>query len=91
MRNAFMAVDTGFTLFFGFHVLFVRRLFLQFCAHGIKVVAIPAFARIVFLHASPFMTGQFKALGFKFFGGVNAARDFSPDLKTSKLLPRNSW
>ena len=82
MGNAFMAVDAGFTLFLGLHVLFVRGLLLKFGAHGIKVMAIATFARITVFHPGPLMGGQLHAFGFKFFGRIDAACDLSPNLKT---------
>ena len=44
VRDAFVAIDTGFAFFFRLHVFLVRRLLLQFGAHRIEVVAITAFA-----------------------------------------------
>ncbi len=82
VSNAFVAINAGLAFFLRLHVFLVRRLFLQLRRHGLKAVAVAAFARVAVFHALPLMGGQRHPLRLELLLGVYHPRELAPDLKT---------
>ncbi len=71
MGNAFVAVDAGSASAQRLGMIFSGKMPLPFHRHGLVRMAIPALPRITVLHGLPNVSGEFQALGLKFFGGVD--------------------
>ena len=90
MGDAFVAVDAG--LLAGDEeafVLFDGAFALAGEVHGIGVMAVAAFKRVVGLEAGPLVAGEFQALFQEFLARGNGAEDHTPDLLTCGHLPRD--
>ena len=89
MRNSLVAIDTGVACLHGIHVLFTSTRLLCFRIHRGEVVAVPALARIRFLHRLPYITRKRQTFGIKFFRRIYAAQNLMEHLVGGLDLAHN--
>src|SRR5690606_15566947 len=78
VRDALVAIDAGHVVFAGHFVLLAGALFLAGGVHALQAVAVAAFARVVGLHARPFVARQLQALGLELLRRVDGAHQLAP-------------